>query len=211
MPWYSAGRKPDGREAAAVGRQHHERREVLVLGPEPVGDPRAHRRPRQNHAALMEHAARLLVIRIGREHRPDDAQLVGHGRQVRQQLAHLDAALAVLRERELASACSPAVVRSVRRSAVAGRCPAYFISAGFGSHRSTCDGPPVMNSRMTCLAFGAKCGPTVCAAGGERVIGQQIGEAEHAEAAAHDTAALRAGRIFYGQKITSLVESSACA
>ena len=57
---------------------------------------------------------------------------------------------------------SPAVVRSVRRSAVAGRWPAYFMSAGFGSHRSTCDGPPVMNSRITCFAFGAKCGPTTC-------------------------------------------------
>ena len=55
---------------------------------------------------------------------------------------------------------NPAVVRSVRRSAVAGRCPAYFINAGFGSHRSTCEGPPVMKSRMTFFAFGGKCGPT---------------------------------------------------
>ena len=58
----------------------------------------------------------------------------------------------------------PAVVRSVRRSAVAGRWPAYFISAGLGSHKSTCEGPPVMNSRMTCFAFGGKCGPIVCVA-----------------------------------------------
>ena len=38
---------------------------------------------------------------------------------------------------------------------------AYFSNAGFGSHRSTCEGPPVMKSRMTCFALGGKCGPTV--------------------------------------------------
>ena len=106
---------------------------------------------------------------------------------------------------------SPAVVRSVRRSAVAGRWPAYFISAGFGSHRSTCDGPPVMNSRMTCLAFGAKCGPTVCVPAAKRVSGEQIGEPEHADAAAHALQRFAPREFFYGQKITSLVESSACA
>ena len=68
-----------------------------------------------------------------------------------------------------------------------------------------------MNSRITCFAFGAKCGPTDVRAGGERVIGEQIGEAEHADAAAHALQRLAPREFFYGQKITSLVESSACA
>ena len=31
--------------------------------------------------------------------------------------------------------------------------PGYFTSAGLGSNMSTCDGPPVRNRMMTCLAF----------------------------------------------------------
>ena len=68
-----------------------------------------------------------------------------------------------------------------------------------------------MNSRMTCFAFGAKCGPTVCDRGRERVVGEQIGEAEHADAAAHALQRFAPREFVYGQKITSLVESSACA
>ena len=36
--------------------------------------------------------------------------------------------------------------------------PSWALSFGFGSKRSTCDGPPAMNRKMMFLAFGAKCG-----------------------------------------------------
>src|SRR4030095_14361300 len=36
--------------------------------------------------------------------------------------------------------------------------PSYFISAGFGSNVSTCDGPPFMKRNTTRFARGAKCG-----------------------------------------------------
>src|SRR5687768_7374606 len=36
--------------------------------------------------------------------------------------------------------------------------PAYLIRSGFGSNRSTWLGPPCMNSQITRLARGAKCG-----------------------------------------------------
>src|SRR3954466_1637156 len=53
---------------------------------------------------------------------------------------------------------SPPVVRSVRRLADSGRWPAYFSSAGFGSNRSICDGPPGMKRTMLCRALAANCG-----------------------------------------------------
>jgi hypothetical protein len=37
-------------------------------------------------------------------------------------------------------------------------CPAYLSSAGFGSNVSTWLTPPLMNSEMTALARGLKCG-----------------------------------------------------
>jgi hypothetical protein len=52
----------------------------------------------QNHAALMEHAARLLVIRVRGEHRANHAELVGHRGQVREQLADQDHVLRSGRE-----------------------------------------------------------------------------------------------------------------
>ena len=36
--------------------------------------------------------------------------------------------------------------------------PLYFASIGLGSNVSTCDGPPFKNRKITCLAFGVKCG-----------------------------------------------------
>ena len=36
--------------------------------------------------------------------------------------------------------------------------PWCFVSSGLGSSRSTCDGPPCMNSEIIAFALGAKCG-----------------------------------------------------
>src|ERR1700693_1868546 len=54
----------------------------------------------------------------------------------------------------------PPVSRSVRKPlTAAGRWPAYFARAGFGSNISNCEGPPVRNRKMTCLALGAIAAP----------------------------------------------------
>ena len=37
-------------------------------------------------------------------------------------------------------------------------CPAYLVSAGFGSNVSTWLTPPLMNSEITAVARGLKCG-----------------------------------------------------
>ena len=36
--------------------------------------------------------------------------------------------------------------------------PCHRASSGFGSNKSTCDGPPYMKRKITDFAFGAKCG-----------------------------------------------------
>ena len=46
----------------------------------------------------------------------------------------------------------------------AGCWPSYFLSAGFGSNVSTCDGPPFRKRKMTRFARGVKCGPRPAAA-----------------------------------------------
>ena len=61
------------------------------------------------------------------------------------------------------------------------------------------------------LRFGREVRANDVRARRERVVGKQIGEAEHADAAAHALERLAPREFFYGQKITSLVESSACA
>ncbi|MEY3459408.1 MAG: hypothetical protein RL215_2565 [Planctomycetota bacterium] len=52
---------------------------------------------------------------------------------------------------------SPAVLRSVRRSAWGGRCPAYLRSEGLGSKKSPWKGPPFMKRWITRRARGGKC------------------------------------------------------
>jgi predicted amidohydrolase len=62
-----------------------------------VGDPRAERRPdRLLVAGVHEQQARLVIGHVG-VHRADDAQVVGTAGEVREQLAHHHAALAVRR------------------------------------------------------------------------------------------------------------------
>ena len=81
-----------------------------------------------------------------------------HPADVREQLADLDAALAVLGELERRRQQAAALGAFGRRPAPRARWPLYFSRAGLGSKVSTCDGPPFMNRKMTRLAFGANIG-----------------------------------------------------
>ena len=158
----------------------------------------------------MEHAARLLVIRVGREHRADDAELIGDRRQVRQQLAHLDAGFAVLRERELGRhqpGRRPLGAQVGRRRPLA----RVFHQRGLRIPQVNLRRPAGHEQQDDVLRFRREVRADDVRAGRERVIGEQIGEAEHADAAAHALQRFAPREFFYGQKITSLVESSACA
>ena len=54
---------------------------------------------------------------------------------------------------------SEPVLRSVATVPPGSGCPWYFSSIGFGSKLSTCDSPPFMNRKMTCLARAGWCRP----------------------------------------------------
>ena len=123
---------------------------------------------------------------------------------VREQLADLDAALAVLGRTvngegmQLAAACA----RPVHEPTPAGAWPSYLSRAGLGSNVSTCDGPPFMNRKMTRLARAGKSGALGASGivGGawprrrqEAVAGQHARQAEGAEAAADLAEQLAAG------------------
>ena len=77
-----------------------------------------------------------------------------------EQLADLDAALAVRRERERRGHQAALRLRPLGSDAMAGRLLAVRTSSstGLGSNVSTCDGPPFMNRKMTRFARAGKCG-----------------------------------------------------
>src|SRR5262249_45421897 len=50
------------------------------------------------------------------------------------------------------------VIFSSSATSAGGGLPSYFASMGLGSSRSTCDGPPCMNSEITAFVFAVKCG-----------------------------------------------------
>ena len=83
-----------------AGAHHDEARQVLVLRPQAVEHPRADARPRLPRlAAVHQHQRRLMIGDVG-VHRADHADLVDHLGGVREQVADLDAVLAVLAEPE---------------------------------------------------------------------------------------------------------------
>ena len=70
----------------AIGVDRDEARQVLVLGPQPVAEPRAHRRPhidRDSGVKLERGRGMGLVVGV---HGPEQAEVVGHTRQVRHQV-----------------------------------------------------------------------------------------------------------------------------
>ena len=91
-------RRPDGRRH--VGTEHDVAGQVLVLGTEPVGEPRPERWTADLDVAGVHHQHRRLVVRDVGVHRANHADVVGAGADVREELADLEAALAVARELE---------------------------------------------------------------------------------------------------------------
>ena len=137
----------------AAGTHRDEAGQVLVLRAQAVGDPGPHAGALQAAvAAVHQHQRRLMIGHVG-VHRADDAQVVDVllGR-AGEQLAHLDAALAVFLNLKGEPRAAP-VLRSVRRFGPGRGLPWYFASIGLGSKVSTCDGPPFMNRWTTCLAL----------------------------------------------------------
>ena len=74
--------------------------QIAALAAEAVGEPRADARAAEHLAARVHEDLAGRVVELRRVHRADDGDVVGDGRQVRQQLRELGARLAVLLERE---------------------------------------------------------------------------------------------------------------
>ena len=84
------------RVPAALRNHHHKRGQILILAPQPVGDPRADRRPaRQLKPGLKEGHGRVMVDLLGRQ-RLQDRPSVGVLGHVRQQFAEPRPGLPVL-------------------------------------------------------------------------------------------------------------------
>ena len=123
--------------------------QVLVLGPQAVGRPRADARPARDDQAGVHHPERLLVIAVLGVHRANHGDLVG---------VPSDAAAASRRTpgrdwpcRENLNGLPSRLPVSFSSSATSagGGWPSYLASIGLGSSKSTWLGPPCMNSWMT--------------------------------------------------------------
>ena len=88
----------DPAQGDAAAAEDHEPGQVLVLGAEAVGHPRAHAGEAVERHAAVEVEVGLGVLHERGGHRADDGQLVGHAADVGEERAHRDAALAVVRE-----------------------------------------------------------------------------------------------------------------
>ena len=82
------------------GRQHHKRRQVLRLTPQPVDRPRPDRWPARLAESRLEKQLRRRVVELVRLHRPHDAQLIRHRGGERQHLRDFRARLTVALELE---------------------------------------------------------------------------------------------------------------
>ena len=83
-----------------LGRDHDERRQVLVEGPQAVADPGAEARPREGDRTRVEAEGRLEVVGVVRVHRADEANVVHDAADVREEVAYHRAALAARLEIE---------------------------------------------------------------------------------------------------------------
>ena len=132
--------------------------QVLVLGAQAVGQPRPDARPDQPGLAAVHQQQRRLVVRHVGVHRADDADVVDVLGGVREQLADLEPALAVLLELERRGERGPGLALGAAGSASAAACRRTWSSSGLGSNVSTWVGPPLAKMWMTRLALAGKCG-----------------------------------------------------
>ena len=110
------------RAPARVGH-HHEARQAVVFGAEPVAEPTAQARLTDHHVARVHlQATRCVRGRVG-VHRADHAQLVGKTGGMRKEAADLETALTMLSECEWRLHQPPdrAAVGADRRWALIGR------------------------------------------------------------------------------------------
>ena len=174
-----------------VGTEHHEARQVLVVGAEAVGEPRAERWAADLGVAGVHHQHRRLVVRDVGVHGADEADVVGAAADVRKQLAHLHAALAVLLERERRLEQAPGL--PFGRDVPAGqRLPVVLVEHRLGVeavdlrqaavHEQEDDvlRPGGVVERALRAGFAALLKP-----GGRERLADQAGERQHAEAVAH--------------------------
>ena len=140
-----------GQRLAVPGNHHDEGRQVLVDGPQTVGDPGAEARPsRQLKPGLRERHRRVVIDLFG-VHRLDEAQVVGDLRGVGQQFAQPRARFSVLRkledrlrDRKAASAPRSSPSTAGRSgSNRAGRCPAPWRAAACSRTGRAATGAPL--------------------------------------------------------------------
>ena len=143
--------------AASAGREYDERGQILVFRAEPIGNPRAERRPVREDAARVNKAARGHVRGVERIHGADDADIVDHARHARQQFAEFDSALARLLEFE-GRGQQPAGLALGAEIDGIGALALMLEERGLGSNISSCEGPPAMNRKMMFLAFTGRWG-----------------------------------------------------
>ena len=139
-----------------AGEQHDEAGKVAVLATESVTEPRPQARSADDLVAGVHEDLRRRVVELRRPHRADDGDVVGDLGEIWEELRDLRPRLPVrfelerrreqlwltLDERE---ALAP---DELFRDVLA----VVFVSAGFGSNRSICEGAPAMKRKMTRLA-----------------------------------------------------------
>ena len=124
------------RVAAADTRQHNEAGQVVGLAAQAVVDPRTHARPAvDRRAGIHERVSRVVINLLG-QHRPDDADVVGHLRVPRQKVADQLPALAILfKLRQVALNFKDRVLKLSDRLALRERCghrlPVHFVEFWF--------------------------------------------------------------------------------
>ncbi len=84
--------------AAAMVEQDHERRQVLVLGPETVRGPRPVTGRAREHGAGVPLEMRDRVVVRAADGRPDQRNIIHHASDMREQFGDFDAGLPVLLE-----------------------------------------------------------------------------------------------------------------
>ena len=181
------GRAPVVHAAVGEGRADgDEAGEVPVLGPEPVGDPRAHARPDEVVAAGVQLQQRPAVRRVGAVQGVEDAEVVDQLGDVREERADHDPALAVLlelpgRAEQLArlGELDPRLGEGERLAVVA-------LEEGLVVERVHVRRPPLHEEEDDPLrprreVRGLRVQGVRRALGGRRLLGQQPGEGHRAE------------------------------
>ena len=152
--------RPVGASAAGAdaGAEHDESRQVLRLAAQPVEHPRAHGRAAHLYAAAEEQQLAGMVVEGVGVHGAHQAEIVGAGADVRDEIGELDAALPVRREtRGLASTAALGLVKARRRSLVSSgrqRLAVPLLELGLGVEEIDLAGPALHEHEDDVLGLG---------------------------------------------------------